>query len=163
MRVGFYPCCSCDIEQPLELLRGFVDVVVFCDIDAKVRHYINKFRAAPDGPSARFERGDAREVIEGLERIDVLFYRRDSSGEGGSGLLVLGHIFLRPLLKKLPADGALIITDGSNSRGNNFKKMCKAGLSLDGWLLKAAEVQPYKEEHDLWIIEVRKGPEAESG
>ena len=32
-RVAFYPCCAIDIEEPLELLRGFAEEVVFCDVN----------------------------------------------------------------------------------------------------------------------------------
>lgn len=43
---------------------------------------------------ARFIVGDVREVLPKLPSIDVLFYRRDSSGEGGSGVFVLGDSVL---------------------------------------------------------------------
>jgi hypothetical protein len=33
-RVAFYPCCAEDVAEPLDLLRGFADEVVFCDVNA---------------------------------------------------------------------------------------------------------------------------------
>ena len=74
-------------------------------------------------PRPSFKIGDAREIISNIAVIDVLFYRRDSNGEGGSGLFVLGDAFLPHILKRFPSEGGLIITDGSNSRGSNFKRM----------------------------------------
>ena len=95
-------------------------------------------------------------AIPALPVIDVLFYRRDSAGgEGGSGLFVLGDVFLRPFLEKFSTDGGLIITDGSNSRGGNFKKMTRiSGLSKFSREFKAAKTQPLLEQHRLWVIEV---------
>jgi len=95
-------------------------------------------------------------AIPALPVIDVLFYRRDSAGgEGGSGLFVLGDVFLRPFLEKFSTDGGLIITDGSNSRGGNFEKMTRSsGLSKFSREFKAAKAQPLLEQHRLWVIEV---------
>lgn len=55
--------------------------------------------------------GDAFAALSQLDVIDVLFYRRDSSGEGGSGIFVLGDSFLRPVLKQSAPKGGLIVTD----------------------------------------------------
>ena len=63
------------------------------------------------------------DAIDSIERIDVLFYRRDGTGEGGSGVFVLGRNVLPRILQKMPFQDALIITDGSNSRGGTFRKM----------------------------------------
>ena len=30
-KVGFYPCCGKDILAPLEIMKGMVDRVIFCD------------------------------------------------------------------------------------------------------------------------------------
>jgi hypothetical protein len=87
-RVAFYPCCGLDIQRPLELLRPYADEVIFCDINKSLRPRWQKFAntMAPGGLRPAFLIGDAREVISRITRIDVLFYRNDSGGEGGSGV-----------------------------------------------------------------------------
>ena len=91
----------------------------------------------------------------GLDTIDVLFYRRDSEGEGGSGLFVLGDVFLRPLLKRFAPKGGLIVTDGSNSRGSNFERMVRStGLVKHGWRFSASPYQPFRPQHGLWRLSV---------
>src|SRR5229473_455412 len=43
-----------------------------------------------NSPAATFLVRDVREVVDRLPIINVLFYRRDSAGEGGSGVFLLG-------------------------------------------------------------------------
>jgi|GEM_PF-5958059 len=38
-RIAFYPFCANDIKEPLEILNGRVDVVVFCDVDPQYKNY----------------------------------------------------------------------------------------------------------------------------
>ena len=156
-KIGFYPCCCRDIEEPLSLLAPFADEVIFCDIDYRLSPYWNKTLASlTDTPHTRFLIGDVREVIERIDKIDVLFYRRDSPGEGGSGVFVLGDSFLPILLNKFNPDGGLIITDGSNSRGNNFQKMVgRNGMSKHGWFFLKSINQPYVADYGLHIVEVK--------
>lgn len=117
---------------------------------------------ADDGPSTEFVVADAFDALARLDVIDLLFSRRDSSGEGGSGIFVLGDVFLRPLLKRFARRGGLIVTDGSNSRGSNFKKMVRrTGLTKHGWSFSASSYQPYRAEHGLWRISVV--PAADAG
>lgn len=158
MKTAFYPCCNTDIEVPLKILSNYVDKIIFCDIDPRMRsRWERTLGEITDNhlPKAEFIVGDANEVCLGLPKIDVLFYRKDSTGEGGSGLFVLGDMFLRPLLQNFPSHGGQIFTDGSNSRGGNFKKMIRAnGLIKHGWKFSTALEQPYLDQHGLWKISV---------
>ena len=151
-RVAFYPCCGLEIERPLELLRPYADEVIFCDINKSLQprwqRYVNTIALA--GPRPVFLIGDAREIISQTTQMSVLFYRKDSDGEGGSGVLVLGNSFLPQVLRRLPVEGGLIITDGSNSRGGNFKRMIGPnGMHKHGWFLRRSSEQPYLESDGL--------------
>jgi len=98
---------------------------------------------------------DVRTVVDRIERIDVLFYRRDSGGEGGSGVFVLGDSFLPRLLGRFSVNGGVLITDGSNSRGGNFKRMTgSSGLTKHGWHFEQAVDQPFLMKHHLHVISV---------
>ena len=46
-------------------------------------------------PQASFLSLDVRAGLARLEKIDVLFYRRDSAGEGGSGVFILETPFFQ--------------------------------------------------------------------
>lgn len=158
MKTAFYPCCNNDIIEPLKLLTGYVDRVIFCDINQNHSKNVKKIMLSDEYknlPECMFIAGDALTIIDQLPPIDLLFYRRDSTGEGGSGLFILGDIFLKPFLKKLSADGGLIFTDGSNSRGGNFKKMTRTnGLIKHGWKFSKSDEQPYLVDHHLYKINV---------
>ena len=41
-RRAFYPCCATDVTEPLHLLRGFAEEVVFCDLNTSLRERWNK-------------------------------------------------------------------------------------------------------------------------
>ncbi|MGH7044903.1 MAG: hypothetical protein ACREE2_00765 [Stellaceae bacterium] len=158
MSTAFYPCCAHDIEEPRALLRNYVDHIIFCDINE--RHSFVRNRpagsASARSPTAELIFGDAREVVHRLPEITVLFYRRDSTGEGGSGVFVLGDSFLPLVLQRFSTHGGLIVTDGSNSRGGNFKKMIRTnGLMKHGWKFSKSSEQPFLERHQLHIIEVK--------
>ena len=106
-------------------------------------------------PVARFIVGDVREVLPNLSTIDVLFYRRDSDGEGGSDVFVLGDSILPLILNRFPSAGGLIISDGSNSRGGNFRKMKRqSGLRKHGWNFVRLTDQPLADTHGLWVTSV---------
>jgi hypothetical protein len=106
-------------------------------------------------PTSTFIVGDVREIVPSLPSINVLFYRRDGVGEGGSGVFILGDSVLPHILKRFPAEGGLIITDGSNSRGGNFRKMIrKNGLNKHGWNFAKLAEQPLVDTHRLWLISV---------
>jgi hypothetical protein len=138
-------------------LRPYADEVIFCDNDRSLplqwQKIVNAKTATAPRPS--FLRRDAREAISWVAVINVLFYRRDSSGEGGSGVFVLGDSFLPHILRPFPVEGGLIITDGSNSRGSNFKRMVRpAGMCKHGWLFTKFAYQPYIESDGIYIITV---------
>lgn len=141
-RVAFYPCCAGDFREPEEALRGLVDEIVFCDIRIRppkhARHDVSE-------PILTFVRKDAVEAIREIPRIDVLFYRRDSTGEGGSGVFILGSRVLPMILAKMVADHCLIITDGSNSRGGTFRRMTRrSGFRTSGKHIKLRETQRFE-------------------
>jgi hypothetical protein len=162
-RVAFYPCCHRDIEEPLALLAPYAEEVVFCDINSSLLPQWEKIVTRQSCvPHASFLIGDVRQIIGDIKTIDVLFYRGDSSGEGGSGVYVLGDSFLPSILKQFPPEGGLIITDGSNSRGSNFKRMIRrTGMTKHGWSFQKHTDQPYA-ELQLHIIEVKPSPLAQS-
>ena len=156
-RTAFYPCCGLDIERPLELLRPYADEVIFCDINKSLQPRWEKCvnTITPSGPRPRFLIDDAREAIARITQIGVLFYRKDSDGEGGSALFVLGDSFLPHILRRFPWEGGVIITDGSNSRGSNFKKMTRPnGMRKHGWLFRRSPEQPYLETDGLHVLTV---------
>ena len=119
-RIAFYPCCASDIRAPAEALAGLVDEIIFCDISPNLR---DDPTCGGHLPRRQFLRMDVIEAIGSIERIDVLFYRRDGTSEGGSGVFVLGRNVLRRILQKMPCQDARIITEGSNARGGTFRKM----------------------------------------
>jgi len=156
-RVAFYPCCGLDIQRPLELLRSYAEEVIFCDINRSLQaRWQNCLKALPPaGPRPTFLIDDAREAILSIGQINVLFYRKDSDGEGGSGVPVLGDSFLPHLLRRFPLEGGMIITDGSNSYGSNFKRMKRPnGMCKHGWSFRKFPQQSYLESDGLYFIEV---------
>jgi hypothetical protein len=157
-RTAFY-CCASDIGSARHLLKGHVDMIIFCDTRADLSRLVAQVASEasePDLPEIRAVIGDAKQVLEQLGTIDVLFYRRDSDGEGGSGLYVLGDDYMRRLLPHFPSDGGFIITDGSNQRGGCFRKMKrKNGFIKYGWQFTPADDQLLESEA-LTIITVTK-------
>jgi hypothetical protein len=156
MKRAFYPCCASDIEEPRTLLRNYADEIIFCDLSPRLSHWAKRIDGMEsDLPVAKFVVGDVRAVLPNLPAISVLFYRRDSEGEGGSGLFTLGGSILPLILERFPAEGGLIVTDGSNSRGGNFRKMIRQnGLSKHGWNFAKLTDQPLLGSHGLWMISV---------
>src|ERR1700684_1662993 len=91
MKTAFYPCCADDIEEPRTLLTAYADEIIFCDLNPKLLRCHKSVEGGPiDLPIATFFVGDVRQVAPKLPPISVLFYRRDSEGEGGSGVFILG-------------------------------------------------------------------------
>lgn len=156
---AFYPCCGDDIEEPLRLLFGMVDRVYFCDPHTRVRSAVAGVAQKDGWPRSISVAKDAREAITEIAGIDVLFYRRDSAGESGSGLFVLGDVFLKPLLAAHGDRLRRIITDGSNSRGSNFERMIRpSGLRKFGKHFRPSDLQPLRDGHSLWVIDVDDDP-----
>ena len=141
------------------MLNGYVDEVIFCDPSPDVKTAFASIAGkAGDLPNARLISEGARRGIKTLGRIDVFFYRRDSTGEGGSNVLVLAKPFLPTVLEKMPSKGGLIITDGSN-RGNHYyrKTFRPQGVEKFGYHLQALPEteQPFAEE-GLKVIAVTR-------
>lgn len=141
-RIAVYPCCANDISNSSLIISktNLADQVIFCD---KRRYYrshsavrAERHTSSPHNNKQLFHnavtqdfalpcsfmQGDFRATLDELPIFDVLFYRKDSQGEGGSGLRVLGD-FLPRILSRMLVKRAYIITDGSNSFDNNFKNM----------------------------------------
>jgi hypothetical protein len=93
------------------LLAGLVEEIVYCDI-RRPRGF--RHPKPTDGlPSVAFVQRSLNDYVDSLPVVHVLFYRRDSTGEGGSGLFILGKEWLPRILQHSPDEGGLIVTDGS--------------------------------------------------
>ena len=130
-RIAFYPCCADDIIQPAICLAAIVDEIIYCDISPSLRD--DPSLLGSNGPKRTFWQMGIHDALDQIPRIDVFFYRRDGTAEGGSGVFVLGRDVLPLLLAKMTRDPCLLITDGSNSRGGTFRKMQRnSGLIVSG-------------------------------
>ncbi len=153
LRRAFYPCCAADIEEPRRLLAGIVDEIIFCDI----RPYKDwTVTATKRGlPDTRFEIVDVRSYLPNLPQISVLFYRRDSTGESGSGIYILSE---RCLTKIIDPSGGWIITDGSNRGDGILRKMMRPqGYTKRAWnrhFQLSPNQKPF-DAHGLMKIEVK--------
>lgn len=155
MRTAFYPCCGKDVEYPSRLLTGLVDRIVFCDIREQCAKHLAIYDGHIGSVAVEFIAGDVREVIERMNNIAVFFYRGDSRGEGGSGVYVLGKSFFDSLAKHL-VDGALIITDGSNSGDKLFQRMIRPeGYIRFGRHYSPKSGLPQPNEEGLYTIQVK--------
>ncbi len=119
--ISFYPCCHYDILESYEVLDQISDQIIYCDKSTSSLKYFESIRKQV--PNAIFKCEDAIKVLKELEAINVFFYRKDSAGEGGSGLFFFGDQYFPLLVEKLSPYGSKIISDGSNSRGKNWRKM----------------------------------------
>jgi hypothetical protein len=89
---------------------------------------------------------DHQRLNNAVSAVDVFFYRKDSSGDGCSCIFFFGDKIFPFIVEKLYKNGALIISDGSNARGSNWKKMKrKNGVELFGRFFKPADEQKYLE------------------
>jgi hypothetical protein len=158
-RVGFYPCCCGDIEEPRRFLAPYVDEILFCDLKQPANW--DTVRDEPGLPKATFLKGDVRDIIGTLEDpLKVLFYRNDSGCEGGSSLHVVGKELLPQILQRFDPSGGWIFSDGSNG-GKEFRSLLTEDwharpsygcefrranvptiLNRDGVPLSAVEVRP---------------------
>jgi len=119
-RFGFYPVCARDYIEPLRMFKGWVEHLLFCDIRCvprSPRDLVELRKAvANDGlPEPSFFLGDALSAMEILHPVDLFFLRKDSDGEGGSELNLLGPDTL-PLVLSLIHPGGLLVTDIKNGR-----------------------------------------------
>lgn len=112
-RTGFYPASARDYLEPLQLLKDWVDHLIFCDIRdvPQSRFALRELRGmieAQSLPEASFFLGDALSAMACLRPVDVFFVRRDSGSEGGSGLYLLGPNRLASVLDLIKPGGTLI-------------------------------------------------------
>jgi hypothetical protein len=130
-RIAFYPCCGEDIKGPASALTGIVDEIIYCDVKPFIIDDV--LLVGRNGPKQTFWAMDIRKALDKIPYIDVFFYRRDGTAEGGSGIFVLGQDLMPMILGKMIREPSLFITDGSNSRGGTFRKMQRnSGLSAWG-------------------------------
>lgn len=148
-RVGFYPVSARDYLEPLRMLKGYVEHFIFCDIacvprGARELREIHDAVAAEGLPNPSFLLGDAIFANECLRPVDMMFLRRDSAGEGGSGLCLLGRDRLRNTLSMIVA-GGLLVTDQRNG-GDWFNAMVSGRceeLNEGGRKLRLSSDQPW--------------------
>lgn len=155
-RIGFYPCCAYDIREPSIALTGLVDEIIFCDRSPSLQ---DDPVLGDAGPSRAFWTMDLHDALERISHIDVFFYRRDGTSEGGSGIFMFGRDIFPIVLSKMTAEHCLIFTDGSNSRGGTFHKMQRnSGLILCG---KKITKRPEQRFQAMGILEFDVRPAAE--
>lgn len=120
-KIAFYPCCNTDFLEPYTALENYFDTFIFCDPNKSL---IKRFNEVSDRlPKACLWSMALDKAIPRLHHIDILFYRRDSVGQGGSCVFVLGDQYFRHIAPKFSSEGGIIISDGSNARGKNWKGM----------------------------------------
>ena len=156
-RTAFYPCCANDISLPRMILQGLVDEILFCDLRQPQAWSIQS--RTDDPVRIKFIQQSALEILKDLPPISVFFYRRDGNGEGGSGLCFLGEELFSQVIARCKPEGALIVTDGSNSADGLFEKLTRPkGFESEtwGWRFKPAKEQPWLHQHRLHIIEAHK-------
>ena len=154
-KIAFYPCCFRDFIQPREILAEYVDEIIFCDLQKNPRW--DQVPNKDESPKVTLIIEDVREYVKRLPTIDVLFYRKDGWGEGGSGLNINGSWGADNIATRFPKQGGLIITDGSNDRGHIYKKMLRPeGYTRNktGLHFQLADDQHLLNEYGLHIIEV---------
>ena len=155
LRTAFYPCCANDILLPRQILQGLVDEIHFCDLRRPQAWSIQSRKKDPI--VIKFFEGSALEILDELPPISVFFYRRDGDGEGGSGLFFLGEELFQRVLSRCTPQGALIVTDGSNSPDGLFEKLiCPEGFENWGWSFMPAQEQPWLHEYELHVIRANK-------
>jgi hypothetical protein len=120
-RVAFYPCCAGDLEEPRRILAPYVDEILFCDL-RKSKAW-DRLVEGEGLPKATFLQGDANALIDKLEHLTALFYRRDNPAEGGSNLRIMGKEMLSRILARFDPAGGWIFSDGSMS-GKTFDLIC---------------------------------------
>jgi len=141
-KIAFYPCCATDFAEPYRLLCELVDEIIFCDNNPSAEKEFIKLKLSY--PEATFLLQDVIIALKEINHIDIFFYRKDSNGEGGSAIYFYGdHVF--PLIvNKLNKSVAHIISDGSNARGSNWRKMKRTnGVIIYDRFFKPAKEHKY--------------------
>lgn len=95
----------------------------------------------PSGREFRVIRSndDARRAFDGLsDPLGVFFYRGDSLGEGGSGILWNDAPLLERVMGKL-VNGGLLVTDGSNPGEGNHRSFSQHAPLLSACAVRTAK------------------------
>lgn len=151
-RTGFYPASARDYLEPLQLLNGWVDHLIFCDLNKAPQDSmrLNELRgtiAAQALPEASFLLGDALAALAYIKPVDVFFVRRDSCAEGGSALALLQAERIRLVLNVIKP-GGLLVTDRPN--GYLWLTRMLSGKSpkypVDERVLSLNDTQPWSEQ-----------------
>ena len=115
-RTGFYPASARDYLEPLQLLKGYVDHLIFCDLNVgpNSSFAIGSIRAniAREAlPEASFLLGDALSALTFIQPVDVFFVRNDtaSTGEGGSNMALLRAERIASVLNVIKPGGLLVV------------------------------------------------------
>lgn len=114
-RTGFYPASARDTLEPLQLFKGWIDHLIFCDLHKipQAGKELQELRAAiskDNLPEASFFLGDVLTALVCIKPVDVFLVRNDSCGEGGSGLALLQAERIRCVLDAIKP-GGLLVTD----------------------------------------------------
>lgn len=159
MKIALYPCCGSDFDLPSTILLPYADTVLFCDVKtSNQREYIRWSRHGSGCMpiETQFSRESVWKLLLNFPELTTFFYRKDSSGEGGSGIKVFGDEFMSLLMTKFALSG-YIISDGSNSVDGIFQQMIsRKGLERYGYFFSLSVEQPFKAEYELHLIEVRR-------
>lgn len=154
-KTAVYPACATDFDVPAQLLAPIVDSIVFVDHSHLDETAFQRTQERFENVKLEYVQGDAREVLNDLTRIDVVFHRRDSFD--GSGITVLRKSFLRRTLLRMPREGGLFITDGSCLWQNEFRRLKRStGVLRYGWHLKA---EPSEQFARFELVPIRATPE----
>lgn len=151
-RTGFYPVCASDYLEPLRMLRGHLDRLLFCDKKrlpmGRTSHQEIMQIVEKEGlPQPFFLSGDALSAIAILKPVDLFFIRRDTRGEGGSELDLLGPERL-PLVLGMIKPGGTLVTDRicGGEWFKEFKTDRISQMEVRGRrLVTACENQPWTE------------------
>jgi hypothetical protein len=158
IRTGFYPVCARDYVEPLRLLKGWIDELIFCDIMCmpkssaaldELRHLAKEEKL----PNPSILTGDALVAMRVLKPVDLFFMRRDSDGEGGSELNLLGPDRLPDVVKKIKPDG-LLVTDRACGRGwfDDFEKGRRNPYRVKNRDIYLSVEQPWRENGLLSFV-----------
>ena len=140
-----------DVVSPMEILGKENVKYIFCDI----RRYHNWTEIEKSDALVTFLKTDAWEAISRLPEINILFYRWDGTGEGGSGVEVLGDEYLTKLFSKIPLKGCTIITDGSNAFGHRLDKLELGLVTCAGFKISLSSSQDFK-SYGLMTFDIHK-------
>jgi hypothetical protein len=160
IRTGFYPVCARDYVEPLRLLKGWIDELIFCDIMCmpkssaaldELRHLAKEEKL----PNPSILTGDALVAMRVLKPVDLFFMRRDSDGEGGSELNLLGTGRLPDVVEMIQPAG-LLVTDRACGRGwfDDFEKGRRNPYRVKNREIHLSIEQPWR-EHGLLSFVVR--------